>query len=88
VFAVARGLNPAELLPRAEAALVIGMAHTGKTRGMIIVERDDVAYLAIVREGRFDSAELIDTGRALFGPLKVTHTPIRLLPEGGYTSKP
>ena len=49
-LAVARGLDWAELLERAETLLVVGMAYYGKTEGMIVVERDDVAYLTMLRE--------------------------------------
>lgn len=88
VLAVARGLDRAELLKRAETLLVAGMAHYGKAEGMIIMERDGVAYLTMLREGGIDLPEAVAAGKALFGRKRITHTPIRLLPEDGYTSEP
>jgi hypothetical protein len=85
VLAVASGLNRVELLERAETLLVAGMAYYGKTGGMIIVEREGRAYLTMLREGRIDSTEVLEAGKGFFARLKTTHTPIRLLPEDGYT---
>ena len=62
--------------------------YYGKTEGMIVVERDDVAYLTMLREDGIGSTEARAAGKELFGRLKTTHTPIRLLPEDGYTTDP
>jgi len=88
VLAVARGVDREELVRRAEVLLISGLAHRGKSAGMIIVERDGVAYLTILSEGRIDSPEATAAGEELFGRLKTTRTPIRVLPEEGYTTDP
>jgi hypothetical protein len=88
VLAVARGLDRAELLERAEILLIAGMAFYGKTHGMVIIERDGVAHLTMMKQGGIDSAEALAAGKELFGRLKTTHTPIRLLPADGYTTEP
>ena len=55
---------------------------------MIVVEREGGAYVTMLTEGKIDSPEAIAAGNRLFGHHRITHTPIRLLPEEGYTTDP
>jgi len=85
VLAVTRGVDREDLVRRANVLLISGLAHRGKSAGMIIVERDGVAYLTILSEGRIDSPEATAAGKEFFANLKTTRTPIRVLPEERYT---
>ncbi len=83
VLAVARGLDRAEILRRAQILLLGGLAQRGKKEGMIIVDRDGMGYEVMQIAVPSHTAEAVAAGDALFAKLKITDTPIRLLPDGG-----
>ena len=88
VCAVAKRLDKAKIFERAESLLSLSLAHHRKNVGMIVVEREGGAYVTMLIEGKIDSPEAIAAGNRLFGHHRITHTPIRLLPEEGYTTDP
>jgi len=83
VVAVERGLDRREIIQRAEVLLLGGLAQRGKKEGMIIVDRAGIGYEVMQIAVPSHTAEAVAAGDALFGKLKITDTPIRLLPDGG-----
>ena len=82
IVAAARGLDKREIIKRAEVLLVAGLAQREKKEGMIIVDRDGKGYEVMQIAVPGHTAEALAAGEVLFGRLKITDTPIRLLPDG------
>jgi hypothetical protein len=81
VLAATRDLARPEVLHRAELLMAAGLAHYGKTNGMVIVDRESKGFEVGLGHARSHQPEAIAAGRELFGHLRMVDEPLRLLPE-------
>lgn len=79
----AKGLGRPEILKRAQAAVLGGLAHYQKLRGMAIVNRDKRVYEVVLAQVECHTSEAITFGAHMFGELKITDSPASLLPSTG-----
>ena len=83
MLAVAKGLSRAEIVKHADVLLQAGLAHYGKTHGMVLVDRAGAGYEVGLARVPGHSPEAIAAGAKLFGHRRMKDGSLRLLPEHG-----
>lgn len=77
-----RGIDRPRLLREGPAILQAALAHYGKRRGMLIIERDGESFEVCLAELPEVDPALVEAAGRIFGHLKMTSTePDSLLPR-------
>jgi hypothetical protein len=83
VFASSAGITPSNLVERTAPLMVAALAHFRKTHCLLIIDRDKTGYevgLTIVPSLLSSPTERV-LGDKYFGHLRMTHSPLTLVPD-------